>query len=71
MLLFIESVTSLVVSPTMTCRRGSFLSSSTLSGPMPKAETSMSPDLIAASVELGSGMKRKTTRSSLGSPFTQ
>ena len=71
MLLFIESVTSLVVSPTITWKRASFLSSSTLSGPMPNAETSMSPALSAARAELGSGMKRNTTRSSLGSPFTQ
>ena len=58
LLLFIESVTSLVVSPTITWKRASFFSSSTLSGPMPKAETSTSPALSAASAALGSGMKR-------------
>src|SRR5262245_41485220 len=39
-------------------------------GPRPKAETSMSPDLKAASAELGSGMKRKVTLSRCGSPWT-
>ena len=53
-----DSVTSLVLSPRITWNRPSFLSSSTLSGPMPNDETSMSPDLSAASVALGSAMKR-------------
>ena len=56
--LFSDSVTSLVVSPRITWNRGSFFSSSTLSGPRPNPDTSMSPDLSAARAEFGSGMKR-------------
>jgi hypothetical protein len=53
-----DSVTSFVVSPRITWNRGSFFSSSTLSGPRPKPDTSASPALSAASAEFGSGMKR-------------
>ena len=58
LVLLSDRVTSLVVSPRITWNRGSFLSSSTLSGPRPKPETSTSPDFSAASAEFGSGMKR-------------
>jgi hypothetical protein len=68
--LFMERMTSLVVSPLITWKRASFRRSCTCSGPSPKSEASTSPALSAASTALGSVTKRNVTRSSLGRPFT-
>ena len=68
--LFIARITSFVVSPRITWKRGVLRTTSTDSGPRPNAITSTSPALSAASAALGSGMNRNVTRSSFGRPLT-